>query len=175
MTQDYIGRSDQCVQCGELADFTATGRQECVKCAALWESLQEGDDTPAGEIDGEATWAEYSAGITLEEALWVADRTLCINGRWNLPASPERVAACLIALGDGIWDADTLEKFARRGAYHHMSRALEEMFPDAPGGRTDPWSAETYSDLYKDDYGCRPRGHVTGREMRAWLKARLAA
>jgi len=31
--QDHIGRSDQCTQCGELADFTATGRQMCVKCA----------------------------------------------------------------------------------------------------------------------------------------------
>lgn len=30
---------------------------------------------------------------------------------------------------------------------------------DALGNVVDPWMAETYSDLYKDRYGFRPRGH----------------
>lgn len=34
---------------------------------------------------------------------------------------------------------------------------------------TDPWSFETYSELYKDDTGSRPRHFITGPAVRAWL------
>lgn len=171
-----IGRSDQCTQCGDLADYTATGRQECVKCAALWASLQEGEEAAAlPALDGEAVWALYMQGTrSLDDALALADGIQCIDSHWELNCDPNEAAAMLIVLGDGIFEASLVEKFARRGAYHHIRKALEGLYPEASGSLTDPWIAETYSELYKDDYGVRPRGHLTGKAMRLWVWSRDA-
>jgi hypothetical protein len=176
-TQDHIGRSDQCVQCGELADFAATGRQECVKCHNQWKALNAAaiEDEHA-VLDHESVWAAYMEGqnASLGAILEIAENIECMDGIYTIPGNHNVAAAMLIVLGDGIWDVPLVEKFARRGAYHHIRKALEVLYPQASGSLTDPWIAEVYSELYKDDYGFRPRGHMNGKQMREWVARRDA-
>jgi hypothetical protein len=78
------------------------------------------------------------------------------------------------ALGDRVFEAkDSLERSAIRQAYQLIRHVLEDRNPDAPCGETDPWSAETFNDLWKDDYGSRPRNFSwTGKSVRDWIAVR---
>lgn len=75
-------------------------------------------------------------------------------------------------LGENIWDCTEREQNARRAAYRATVATLEERNPNADVGATDPWTAESYSEVYKDDHGFRPRGHISGQRARAYLNAR---
>jgi hypothetical protein len=77
-------------------------------------------------------------------------------------------------LGDKVFEADnSLDRSAIRAAYHMIRRVLEDRMPDANCAETDPWSWETFSDLWKDDNGCRPHGlNWTGRNVRDWISVR---
>ncbi|MGE8141735.1 hypothetical protein ACQKOE_07155 [Novosphingobium sp. NPDC080210] len=170
---------ETCIHCNDAYAVTLAGH--CGECADYFERNDGedddgGDDTPPPPpLDGEAVWALYMQGTrTLDDALALADGIKCIDSHWELNCDPNEAAAMLIVLGDGIFEASLVEKFARRGAYHHIRKALEGLYPEASGSLTDPWIAETYSELYKDDYGVRPRGLLTGKAMRLWVWSRDA-
>jgi hypothetical protein len=78
------------------------------------------------------------------------------------------------ALGERVFEAESsIERTAIRKAYELIRAVLEDRHPDAPCGETDPWSAETWSDLWKDDHGCRPHGmQWTGKSVRDWIATR---
>lgn len=127
----------------------------------------------------ERAWSLYSAGeVPLADAFDLAAGMDCIDGVWTLNCCPNAAAAALHTLGDDIYDLYREGKyeawFARLGCYNRIQEALEALWPDLHAGVTDPWQYDTYSDLYKDDYGFRPRGHVTGPEVRQWIKRRDA-
>jgi hypothetical protein len=77
-------------------------------------------------------------------------------------------------LGERVFEAESsLERSAIRKAYELIRAVLEDRNPDAPCGETDPWSAETFNDLWKDDHGCRPHGFQwTGKTVRDWIAVR---
>jgi hypothetical protein len=77
-------------------------------------------------------------------------------------------------LGEAVLDADDpLTRSAIRQGYHLIRAVLEDRNPDAPCEHTDPWSAETFNDLWKDDNGVRPHGFTwTGRNVRDWIALR---
>lgn len=169
---------ETCIYCNDAYAVTLAGH--CGECADYFER-NDGEDDDGEEaptlpaLDAEAVWNHYDlGGRTLDEAFALADGIQCIDSHWELNCDPNEAAAMLIVLGDGIFEASLVEKFARRGAYHHIRKALEGLYPEASGSLTDPWIAETYSELYKDDYGVRPRGHLTGKAMRAWVWSRDA-
>jgi hypothetical protein len=78
------------------------------------------------------------------------------------------------ALGDRVFEAtDSLERSAIRHAYNFIVRVLEDRHPEAPCHETDPWLAETFADLYKDDNGFRPHGFEwTAAAVRDWVAVR---
>jgi len=86
---------------------------------------------------------------------------------------PKTLTAAMDRLGDDIFelmDTNDVAYKLRRKRYNKIREAYEEAYPNADVSESDPWSAETYSDLYKDQHGFRPRHHITGPDARAWLE-----
>lgn len=133
---------------------------------------------PAPTFD--AAWPIYrDGGMPLADAFDLAFGIACIDGVWSLNANPEGALAAMYALEDDIFElrqaCNHEAWFARIGAYGRIREALEAIYPDAHCASTDPWSYETYAELYKDDYGSRPSGQVTGPEVRRWIARRDAS
>jgi hypothetical protein len=117
--------------------------------------------------------------MPIADAFDLAFGIQCCDNQWNLNCDPDGAVAAMLTMGDGIFElmgnAQHEAYFARMGAYNRIREALEAIWPDLHCGVSDPWSYDAYSDLYKDEYGCRPRGQVTGAEVRSWLARRDAA
>jgi hypothetical protein len=74
-------------------------------------------------------------------------------------------------ISEGFFQASEAEQEARRAEYCNELQPLllKAYGEDALGIKVDPWMAESYSELYKDRYGSRPRGH-SYRYMAAWME-----
>lgn len=170
---DHVGASDVCMVCrNELADFTATGGQWCQPCSPI---NPEAPVLPTFE----AAWKLYSDGaMPLADTFDLAAGIDCIDGEWKLNACPNAAVAGMHTLSDGIYDLHREGQyeawFARLGCYDRLRDALEGIYPNLHASVSDPWQFDTYSDLFKDDNGYRPRGHVTGPEVREWIRRRDA-
>lgn len=58
-------------------------------------------------------------------------------------------------------------------AYDRMVEELEELLgPDAHANQVDPDLFSLFSDLWKDEYGSRPRHHITRIQARRWINNR---
>ena len=116
--------------------------------------------------------------LSIEGAFNIAADIECFNGGWSFPVDLNQVAGALhILMGNNIFELmenDKVAWFARLGACNRITQALEATFPQAPCSITDPSTYETYSELFKDDCGCRPSGHITGAEAREWIAKRGA-
>lgn len=130
-------------------------------------------------FDTQKAWNLYVSGeLTFADAMQAAADIKCVDNVWSLGGTPERAHAAQLVLGDDIFEymnSETTEGqvryFAMQGAYARIRDALEAIYPEASGNSTDPWSAETYSDLYKDRYGFRPNLSVTGKVMRDYIRS----
>jgi hypothetical protein len=72
-------------------------------------------------------------------------------------------------LSDAIWHMDEPAAIEAREEYkQYVQKNIQLFSVDAPAGMIDPWMADTYSDLYKDRYGFRPRGH-SYLSMKQWM------
>ena len=128
------------------------------------------------QINNEKVWNLYSSGaVGLEKSIRLAAQVKCMNGKWELPEEVEVLCAAMLSLGEDVFqfmDADNhedrMEYFGRVGAYHRLQKAVEETYPEELGHLTDPWTAETFSEIYKDRNGFRPSNY-TAKEMREWL------
>lgn len=116
----------------------------------------------------------FTLEMTLDEAFEIAGSIQCVDNIWETCYLPAQVVAAMLRFGRGIFEEmmfdNHREVFARRGAYDRCRRFIEARFPHIHANVSDPWGYETYSDLYKDRMCSRPRGHITGPEMRKWLK-----
>lgn len=67
----------------------------------------------------------------------------------------------IVELTEGFFQCSEAEQERRRVLYREqLQPELLEMYgPESPAHLVDPWMADTYSDLYKDRYNMRPRGH----------------
>lgn len=136
------------------------------------------ENTMTQELNGEKVWNLIESGaIGFERAIDIAANVKCCDNEWTLPCDGETAAAALHTLGEDIFDYmgsdahdDRMEYFARNGAYHRIRQGLEALYPNASGSHTDPWTAESFSECYKDRCGCRPSGRYTGAEMRDYLR-----
>ena len=75
-----------------------------------------------------------------------------------------------------VWDAigtygyDHSEVVNANAEYDTTVTALRELLgPDAHCGEVDSDLYSAYSDLYKDRYNSRPRGHVTYEDVKAFV------
>jgi hypothetical protein len=72
-------------------------------------------------------------------------------------------------LSDGFYMCSTEEQETRRVIYDQVQKELLEMYGEnAQANLVDPWMFDIYSDLYKDRYNVRPRGH-TYATMKAFM------
>lgn len=81
----------------------------------------------------------------------------------------DAIHAQQIELGQAIWDMN--ETDARIASLEYgmlVGQRLVHLGPNVDAHLIDPWMADTYSDLYKDRYGTRPRGHSYAT-MKAWM------
>lgn len=81
-----------------------------------------------------------------------------------------QIVARVNEVTEGFFRCSEAEQEARRTEYRTILQPalLAAYGEDAPGHTVDPWMADTYSDLYKDRNGSRPRGH-SYKYMAAWM------
>jgi len=81
-----------------------------------------------------------------------------------------QVVARVNEVTEGFFRCSEAEQEARRTEYRTVLQPalLAAYGEDAPGHMVDPWMADTYSDLYKDRYGCRPREY-SYRTMKSFM------
>lgn len=67
----------------------------------------------------------------------------------------------IVELTEGFYQCSEAEQERRRALYHEIQPELLALLgEDAPAHSVDPWMADVYTDLYKDRYNIRPRGHT---------------
>lgn len=93
----------------------------------------------------------------------------------------EELREAQTVLGDEIWDRSPLEQTTRRAAYHIIRGELETRYAEGECHANDPWSWDTFSDVYKDDNGWRPkagsgwdgptvRAYLNQRQIKSWFE-----
>lgn len=119
------------------------------------------------------SWDFYMV-MDVNEAFQIAGSIQCEDNVWASNYLPAQICAAQLKLGEDIFEfmeaEDHVAVFARQGAYNRCRMFTEKRFPAIHASISDPWSFQTYSDLYKDRNGFRPRGRITGAEVREWLE-----